>query len=115
MLHPVDDLALELLLDGKVRHAGKRSGSVPVLLTGRKPNDIARANLLDRSTFALRPPTTRGDDERLSKRMCVPRGPRARLERHTGAGSGAWKRGSTRTFPVNHSAGPFADGCEPAF
>src|SRR3954471_5394009 len=29
------------------------------------------------------------------------------------AGSGAWKRGSIRTVPVNHSAGPFPDGCEP--
>src|SRR5438270_7838332 len=31
----------------------------------------------------------------------------------TSAGSGAWKSGSIRTLPVNHSAGPFADGCEP--
>src|SRR5829696_4180031 len=29
------------------------------------------------------------------------------------AGTGASNNGSTRTVPVNHSAGPFADGCEP--
>src|SRR5215472_2190766 len=32
----------------------------------------------------------------------------------TSAGSGAWKRGSMRTEPVNQSEGPFAEGCEPA-
>ncbi len=32
----------------------------------------------------------------------------------TRAGAGAWKRWSMRTFPVNQSAGPFADACEPA-
>src|SRR5690242_19482010 len=32
----------------------------------------------------------------------------------TNAGSGAWKSGSMRAFPVNHSEGPFADGCDPA-
>ena len=31
----------------------------------------------------------------------------------TRAGSGAWKRGSTRTVPVNHSAGPLVEGWEP--
>src|SRR5207249_9282680 len=31
----------------------------------------------------------------------------------TRAGSGAWNNGSTRTAPVNHSAGPLPEGCEP--
>src|SRR5205807_8898936 len=31
----------------------------------------------------------------------------------THAGSGAWNRGSIRTVPVNQSAGPLFDGCEP--
>src|SRR2546426_5437211 len=31
----------------------------------------------------------------------------------TRAGSGAWKTGSMRTVPVNHSAGPLPEGCEP--
>src|SRR6266404_6273911 len=32
----------------------------------------------------------------------------------TSAGSGAWNSGSIRTVPVNHSDGPFAEGCDPA-
>src|SRR4051794_34881771 len=31
----------------------------------------------------------------------------------TRAGSGAWNNGSIRTAPVNQSAGPLPDGCEP--
>src|SRR5438094_2970507 len=31
----------------------------------------------------------------------------------TRAGSGAWNRGSIRTVPVNQSAGPFVEFCEP--
>src|SRR5205807_1329275 len=31
----------------------------------------------------------------------------------TRAGSGVWNNGSTRTAPVNHSAGPLPEGCEP--
>src|SRR3954464_11678901 len=31
----------------------------------------------------------------------------------TNAGFGAWNKGSILTMPVNQSAGPFADGCEP--
>src|SRR6266550_7670683 len=29
------------------------------------------------------------------------------------AGALAWNNGSTRTVPVNHSAGPLLEGCEP--
>src|SRR5436305_14761404 len=29
------------------------------------------------------------------------------------AGAFAWNSGSTRTLPVNHSAGPLPDGCDP--
>src|SRR3954471_1574586 len=31
----------------------------------------------------------------------------------TRAGAAVWKSGSTRTVPVNQSAGPLADGCDP--
>src|SRR4051794_1744084 len=82
MLHPVNDLAVELLLDGDVCHARGRRGSVPVLFAGRKPDHIAGTNLLDRAAFALRPATARCDDESLSKRMYMPRSPRTRFERY---------------------------------
>src|SRR5690242_13079101 len=80
MFHPVNDLAVELFLDGDVGHPCTRRCSVPVLFTGREPDDITRANLLNRSAFALHPAKTRGHDESLSERMSVPCGPRARLE-----------------------------------
>ena len=71
-----------------------------------------------RAAFALHPAKAGRDDERLSKRMGVPRRPRTRFECHAGPlttrGIGRLKSGSIRTLPVNHSAGPFADGCEPA-
>src|SRR5207248_7640641 len=35
------------------------------------------------------------------------------LAQATRAGSGAWNRGSIRTVPVNQSAGPLFEGCEP--
>src|ERR1700722_19704059 len=31
------------------------------------------------------------------------------------AGAFTWNKGSMRTLPVNHSAGPLLDGCEPTF
>src|SRR6266446_2080528 len=33
----------------------------------------------------------------------------------TRAGSGAWNSGSMRTVPVNQSAGPLFEGCDPHF
>src|SRR2546423_11675329 len=85
MLHPVNDLSVELLLDRKVSHAGNRRGSVPVLFTGRKPDHIAGANLLDWTACALHPATACGHDKSLSQWMSVPSGPRTRLERHASA------------------------------
>src|SRR5579864_963481 len=85
LFQPVDDLPVELLLDGDVRHRGGRGGSMPVLLAGREPDHVTGADLLDRSTFALGPATAGRDDEGLAERMGVPRGPRARLEGDAGA------------------------------
>ena len=40
-------------------------------------------------------------------------GSKVTLAPATRAGSGAWNSGSMRTVPVNQSAGPLPDGCEP--
>ena len=80
---PFDRLAVEGLLHGDVRHRGGRRGTMPVLFTRREPDDVAGANLLDGTTQALHTATTGEDDQRLSKRMCVPRGSRPRLECHS--------------------------------
>ena len=117
LFHPVDDLAVELFLNGDVRHGGGRRGAVPVLLAGREPDHIAGPDFLDRPALALRPAAAGRDDQGLAERMRVPCGARARLERDAGAGtragSGAWNSGSIRTVPVNQSAGPLPEGCEP--
>src|SRR5947208_7357938 len=57
MLHPLDHLAVELLLDCDVRHCRGRRGTMPVFLAGREPNHVARPYLLDRAAPALHPTT----------------------------------------------------------
>jgi hypothetical protein len=39
--HPIDDLAVERLLNGDVRHRSRRCGALPMFLVRRKPDDIA--------------------------------------------------------------------------
>ena len=110
-------LAVELFLDGDVGHGRGRRGAVPVLLARREPDDIAGPDLLDRAALALDPAAAGRDDQRLAERMRVPGGAGAGLEgdarRPTRAGSGGRNSGSIRTVPVNQSAGPLPEGCEP--
>lgn len=87
LIHPIDVLAVKPFLNCDVRHRSSRRGPVPMLLAGRKPDDIAGADLLHRTAFPLHPATARADDERLSKRMGVPCSARARFERYTCAGN----------------------------
>src|SRR3989442_13943592 len=47
LFHPIHRLAIELFLNGDVRHGGRRPGAVPRLLPGRNPDAITRPNLLD--------------------------------------------------------------------
>src|SRR2546425_1416919 len=54
LLHPVHGFAIELFLNGRVRHGGRCRGAVPVLLAGRNPDHITGANLLDGPSPALR-------------------------------------------------------------
>jgi hypothetical protein len=75
----------------------------PVLLTGRKPDDITRPDFLNGPAFALHPSAANRNDQGLAQWMRMPGGPSTRLEgdaRATHAGSGAWNSGSTRTAPV---------------
>src|SRR5437773_4472799 len=52
-----------------------------MLFARRKPDHIARPDFLDRSTFALSPAESGGDDQRLTKWMRMPGRACARLER----------------------------------
>src|ERR1700728_4011275 len=85
MLHPLDDLAVECLLDRDVGHPRSGRRPMPVPAIRRTPDHIARANLEDRPTLALRPSTAGGDDERLAERMAVPRRACAWLKGDAGA------------------------------
>src|SRR5215218_5413082 len=74
LLQPVDGAAVELFLDGDVRHRGCRARPVPVLLAGWEPHDVAGADFLDRPAVALRPAAAADNDQGLAERMGVPRG-----------------------------------------
>src|SRR3954447_12736635 len=86
MLHPIHDFSVELFLYGNVGHGRRRRGAVPMLFTGRKPNNITRTDVLDRAAFQLDPTSTGRHDQSLTKWMSVPRCACARLKRHAGAG-----------------------------
>src|SRR2546422_3156206 len=52
LLHPVDHLAVEFLLDGDVRHRAVWRGAVPMLLSWRTGDHIPGMNLFDGSSPA---------------------------------------------------------------
>src|SRR5207244_3700947 len=56
VFQPLNRLAIELFLDGNVRHRGRERGTVPMFLAGSEPDDIARPDLLDRPTRSLHAP-----------------------------------------------------------
>src|SRR5439155_16834029 len=85
LLHPLDGLPVKLFLNGDVRHGRGWRGPVPVLLTRRNPDHVARPNLLDRPTPVLGAPAAGRHDQGLPQGMRVPRGARAGLERDAGA------------------------------
>jgi hypothetical protein len=72
VLQPVDGSAVELLLNGDMRHGSRWRRAVLLLLTGRQPDDVALPNLLDRPSLTLHEPTSEGGDERLAERVRVP-------------------------------------------
>ena len=63
---PIHGLPVELFLNGDMGHCGSWTGSMPMLLPGRKPNHIPGSNFLDRSPPFLSPATSGGDDDGLT-------------------------------------------------
>ena len=96
MFEPVDGLAVQLLLDGNVRHRRGRRCAMPVPFAGREPHNVARANLFDRVTIALHASATGGDDQRLPEGMRVPGGPGTGFKCHGGAACACWGRALER-------------------
>src|SRR5205823_8825115 len=82
LLQPVDDFAVERLLDRDMAHAGRCGGAVPVPLAGRTHDHVAGADFAFGAAPALHPAGTGGDDQSLAQRMGVPRGASARFEGH---------------------------------
>jgi len=66
LLHPVDGFAVEIFVDSNVRHCSRRCSSVPMLFTGRKPNNVTWPDLLNRIAFTLHPPVSRCDNQCLA-------------------------------------------------
>ena len=87
VLHPIDDLAVQPFLNGDVSHGRGWRGPMPMFLSRREPNHIAGVDFLYRAAFSLNPSAARRDNQGLSKRMCMPRGTRSRLECDMGAGN----------------------------
>jgi hypothetical protein len=114
LLHPLDGLAVELFHNRDMRHGRRRRGAVPVLLTRRAPDHVARPNPLDRAAPALHQAAAIYHDQVLPQRMRVPCGPGARLERDAGRNR-ARRTGRLEQGIDAHSAGeilrrPFAGG-----
>src|ERR1039457_1175194 len=72
LLHPVNRFAVELFLNGDVRHGRGCCGAVPMLLARREPDHVARPDFLNRAAPALRQATPSRYDQRLTKRVAMP-------------------------------------------
>src|SRR5437588_816509 len=82
VLEPGDGLAVEHFLHRDMHHAGVGAGAVPVLFAGRNPHGVAGADFAHWAALGLHSPDAEDDMQRLTERMGVPRGARARLEAH---------------------------------
>jgi hypothetical protein len=82
-LHPLDRLAVQALLDGVVRHPGRRRGSVSMLLVGSDLGHVAGADHMDGPAPVLHPALARRHDEPLAERVRVPSRAGAGLPRCT--------------------------------
>src|SRR4029077_17158209 len=71
-------------------HRCRRGRAMPMLLTGRKPDHIARPNFLDRTALTLRPAEAGRDHQRLTEGMRMPGRARTRLERDACATNTRW-------------------------
>src|SRR5260370_1106847 len=86
LFHPVDHFAVALFLNGDVGHGRGGRSPMPVLLAGREPHDVTRANFFERTSPALCEAAARRDDKGLAERMGVP------------CGAGTWFEGNAGTL-----------------
>ena len=81
-----------MLLHGKVYHIGRGTTAMPVFFPRRDPHGIAGANLANGIAPKLDAPDAGDDVQRLTERMRVPGGARARLESYPGAADARRRR-----------------------
>jgi hypothetical protein len=88
-----------------------------MLFAGLEPDDVTRANFLDRSSPTLHPAAAAGHDERLAQRVRVPRGARPGLEGHTGTTRACRNRRFEQRVNTHGAGkplgGPLLESCEP--
>ena len=65
LFHPVDRLAVELFVNGDVRHGRRWCSAVPMFLSRWDPDHIAGPDFLERGFPALRSTTSGRYDQRL--------------------------------------------------
>ena len=54
LFHPIDDFSIQRFGNCNVRHGSAACRSMPMLLSGSKPNYISRKDFFYRSAFTLR-------------------------------------------------------------
>src|SRR3954471_21490552 len=85
VLHPLDGLAVQSFLNSDMGHCGRCRCAMPMPVTWWAPDDVARPDFFDRTTFTLRPADAGSDDQSLTERMLVPGRASPGLERHDGS------------------------------
>jgi len=73
LFHPVDNFPVESLLNRDVRHRHSRACAVPMLLSRLEPDDIAGPDFFDQAGPSLDQANTGCNEQRLPKRMRMPR------------------------------------------
>jgi hypothetical protein len=85
LFQPLDDLPVELFLNGGVRHCRGWRSTMPMFFARREPDHISRMNLFNRTTLALHPTAAGRDNQRLTQRVSMPCSSGAGFECDTGA------------------------------
>jgi len=84
LFHPLDDLTVQLFLNGNMRHGCGCRGAMPVFLTRRDPYNIPLPDFLDLTAPLLNPAGAGCHDQSLAERVPMPCCPSAGFERHAG-------------------------------
>ena len=66
LFHPLDELPVELFLDGDVRHCRGRRSTMPMFFARREPDHISGMDLFNRTALALHPTAAASDNQRLT-------------------------------------------------